>query len=209
MPRVLKGLEISDRRSLAVSCLKTVRAGCLRGSLFCPDASRNQPDLPWRLNQEAHALRSPIQGRGRQAASWSASNLHPHLPWSTSDFWRHNPAVLANDGDQQRSGRQPTFTVEEDEFIRKQTLAIPGAGVDIPIALRLAQQRGQDPSVAPEAKARYENFKGSPHWLADYLTKMQLSEHIPHPVSMKTFRAGSSGQGQGITSGTRVLFVRV
>jgi hypothetical protein len=77
----------------------------------------------------------------------------------------------------------------------------------IPIALRLAQQRGQDPSVAPEAKARYENFKGSPHWLADYLTKMQLSEHIPHPVSMSY--AGSSGQGQGITSGTRVLFVRV
>ena len=81
----------------------------------------------------------------------------------------------------------------------------------ISIALRLAQQRGQDPSVAPEAKARYENFKGSPHWLADYLTKMQLSEHIPHPVSMTTFRryVGSSGQGQGITSGTLVLFVRV
>ena len=58
----------------------------------------------------------------------------------------------------------------------------------IPIALRLAHQRGQYPSVTPEAKARYENFKGSPHWLADYLTKMQLSEHIPHPVSMKTFR---------------------
>lgn len=144
------------------------------------------------------------------SAGWSVlHNLHPHLPWSTADYWRRNPAVLASDGDQQRSGRQPTFTVEEDEFIRKQTLAIPGAGVDdiTPIALRLAQQRGQDPSVAPEAKARYENFKGSPHWLADYLTKMQLSEHIPHPVSMSY--AGSSGQGQGITSGTRVLFVRV
>ena len=71
--------------------------------------------------------------------------------------------MLASDGDQQRSGRQPTFTVEEDEFIRKQTLAIPGAGVDI-IPLRLAQQGGQDPSVTPEAKARYENFQGRlPH----------------------------------------------
>jgi hypothetical protein len=30
----------------------------------------------------------------------------------------------------------------------------------------------QQVSVTPEAKARYENFKGSPHWLADYLTKM-------------------------------------
>jgi hypothetical protein len=68
--------------------------------------------------------------------------------------------VLVSDGDQQRSGREPTFTVEEDEFIRKQTLAIPGAGVDdiIPIALRLAQQRGQDPSD-PEAKARYKNLR--------------------------------------------------
>ena len=65
------------------------------------------------------------------SAGWSVlHNLHPHLPWSTADYWRRNPAVLASDGDQQRSGRQPTFTVEEDEFIRKQTLAIPGAGVD-------------------------------------------------------------------------------
>ena len=102
-------------------------------------------------------------------------------------------------------------SVEEDEFIRKQTLAIPGAGVDdiIPIALRLAHQRGQDPSVTPEAKARYENFKGSPHWLADYLTKMQLSEHIPHPVSMNTFRRMQDAHAKSKASHQVPSFVRV
>ena len=113
--------------------------------------------------------------------------LHPHLPWKTADYWRRNPAVLANDGDQQRSGRPPTFTLEECEYIRRRTLAIPGAGVDdiIPIALRLAEQRAQDLNVAPKDKKRYEDFVASPHWLADFLKKEELSEHVPHPISMK------------------------
>ena len=69
----------------------------------------------------------------------------PGLAWSTADYWRRNPAVLASDGDRSRSGRSTTFTAEENERIRSKTLAIPGAGIDdiIPIALRLAEQRAK------------------------------------------------------------------
>ena len=107
--------------------------------------------------------------------------------------------MLVNDGDQQRSGRPLTFTLEEYEFIRQRTLAIPGAGVDdiIPIALRLAERQAQSPSVAPKGKKRYKDFMGSPHWLAEFLKKEELAEHVPHPISMKAFRRMQATQAKG------------
>ena len=148
-----------------MSCLWTVR-GAVHADPFLDSFVLTLLAQSTRPQPSGHAHYS-LQFKAEAVQVWDSAgwsvlhNLHPHLPWSTADYWRRNPAVLASDGDQQRSGRQPTFTVEEDEFIRKQTLAIPGAGVDdiIPIALRLAQQRGQDPSVVPEAKARLKTLR--------------------------------------------------
>jgi hypothetical protein len=133
----------------------------------------------------------------------------PGLAWSTADYWRRNPAVLASDGDQSRSGRSTTFTAEENERLRSKTLAIPGAGIDdiIPIALRLAEQRAQDSNATPKERARYKKFNGSPRWLADFLQKMDLSQHIPHPVSMKSFCRIAEAQAKGTASPQVLMFV--
>ena len=47
---------------------------------------------------------------------------------------------------------------------------------------------------------------GSPHWLAEFLKKEELAEHVPHPISMKAFRRMQATQAKGNAASHQVLF---